>query len=58
MYDSSASKWKNQTINITSTVESLTDTTISSPSNGQALMYDSSASKWKNQTINLTSTVD
>ena len=31
-----------------STLEALTDTAISSPSNGQLLTYDSSASKWKN----------
>lgn len=31
-----------------STLAALTDTSISSPSNGQILTYDSSASKWKN----------
>ena len=35
----------------TDTLSGLTDTTISSASNGQALLYDSSASKWKNQNL-------
>lgn len=38
------------------TVAGLTDTTITSPSNGQALVYDSVTSKWVNETP--ASTVD
>lgn len=34
-----------------STLAGLTDTTITSPANGQFLVYDSTTSKWVNQTI-------
>lgn len=38
-------------LNITSTVTELTDTAISSPSNGEVLMYNSTTSKWENTSL-------
>lgn len=37
------------------TLEELTDVTISSPSNGQALVYDSATQTWKNATVSTSS---
>ena len=39
------------TSGITSNLSGLTDTTISSPSNGQVLMYNSTTSKWENTSL-------
>lgn len=36
---------------ITSDLVGLTDTSITSPTNGQALLYDSTSSKWKNEDL-------
>jgi len=40
-----------------STLADLTDTTISSPSDGQVLKYDNTTSKWINSTISTSATV-
>ena len=39
-------------------VTTLTDATISSPTNGQALVYDSSTSKWKNASVSVNVSYD
>ena len=39
------------TAGITSNLSGLTDTTISSPANGQILMYNSTSGKWENTTL-------
>lgn len=46
--DSTTGKWRERESGGSSTLTDLTDTTISSPSNGQVLAYDSATSKWKN----------
>lgn len=56
MYDSTSSKWKNQTP--TTTLEGLTDTQIASLSNGQVLKYDSASSKWVNADNSLSDLSD
>ena len=48
-YNSSTSKWENETVSFTSTIGGLTDVTISSVANGQVLKYNSSTSQWENQ---------
>lgn len=40
-----------------STLSDLTDTAISSPTNGQALVYDSTTSKWVNSSVNTKVTI-
>ena len=39
-------------------VTTLTDATISSPTNGQALIYDSSSGKWKNASVSVNVSYD
>lgn len=46
MYDSTSSKWKNQTP--TTTLARLSDTQISSATDGQVLKYNSTSQKWVN----------
>ena len=46
MYDSTSSKWKNQTP--TTTLVGLSDTQISSATDGQVLKYNSTSQKWVN----------
>ena len=46
MYDSTSSKWKNQTP--TTTLAGLSDTQISSATDGQVLKYNSTSQKWVN----------
>lgn len=41
----------------TTTLSGLTDTTVSSPSNGQVLKYNSTTSKWENGTVSTGSSV-
>jgi hypothetical protein len=51
VYNSTASKWENQTASGATALASLTDVSLTSPTNGQALVYNSTAAKWENQTI-------
>lgn len=46
MYDSTSSKWKNQTP--ITTLAELSDTQISSATDGQVLKYNSTSQKWEN----------
>lgn len=46
--DATTGRWRIFESGGSSTLTDLTDTTISSPSNGQVLAYDSATSKWKN----------
>lgn len=56
---SSLQKWIPQTLpTITTTLVGLTDTEITNPTDGQALIYDNATSKWKNSSsLSLPSTL-
>lgn len=51
VYNSTSSKWENETLTIPDEITDLSDVSISSVQDGQGLIYDSASSKWKNQNI-------
>ena len=51
-YDSGINKWKNSTLVLSSSLDSLTDVILTTPLLNQALLFDGSS--WINSTINLT----
>lgn len=52
-YDSSTSKWKNETLTLTSSLAALTDTSITSLATNNYLVYN--GSKWINRALDLSS---
>ena len=52
-YDSSTSKWKNETLTLTSSLSALTDTSLSSLATNNYLVYN--GSKWVNRALDLSS---
>ena len=50
VYDSSLSVWRVGVQAVTLPLNGLSDTEITSPSDGQALVYDSSSGEWVNET--------
>ena len=48
-YDNATSLWKNETLNITTNLASLTDTNISGIQDDDILRYDSASGEWKNE---------
>jgi hypothetical protein len=52
-YDSSTSKWKNETLTLTSSLSALTDTSLTSPATSNYLVYN--GSKWVNRALDLSS---
>tara|TARA_R100001594_G_scaffold32864_3_gene61071 strand:+ start:31062 stop:37184 length:6123 start_codon:yes stop_codon:yes gene_type:complete len=51
------SDWDAATLNLTTTLASLTDTNLTSIQDDQVLQYDNASSQWKNATLNLTTTL-
>ena len=51
------SDWDAATLNLTTTLASLTDTNLTSIQDDQVLQYDNASSQWKNETLNLTTTL-
>lgn len=57
-YNPATKKYVDDSISgFSTTLSGLTDTTISSPSDGQVLKYDNTSSKWINSTISTSTTV-
>ena len=52
-YDSSTSKWKNETLTLTSSLSALTDTSLTSLATNNYLVYN--GSKWVNRALDLSS---
>lgn len=52
-YDSNTSKWKNETLTLTSSLSALTDTSLSSLATNNYLVYN--GSKWVNRALDLSS---
>lgn len=48
VYDSTSSKWVNETLNIVDDINDLDDVAISSATNGQVLTYNGTSGKWEN----------
>jgi hypothetical protein len=50
-YNSTSSKWENQTLSITTNLAGLTDVNLTSLADGEVLIYNNAASEWQNQSI-------
>lgn len=51
VYDALTGEWKNGEVSTSSTLEELTDTSISNKQNGDGLLFNSTSNKWINQAI-------